>query len=333
MNRKLLSVAAIVCIAISVAAAPAHAINVVIDYTYDSSGFFGGGNPQGPAAGAQARATLEAAAAFYTNILEDSFSEISLPPLFHSSAFDGIATWEWRRTFRNPATGSLVLAPSGTIAADEYVVFAGARNLTSTGDSVTGGYGWSQTSSGGFSVAEFDQIDSINDAFGRQVKTRGETDGFAAWGGAVSFDSNPTAPWHYNRHLPPMGNVIDFYSVSLHELAHALGIGKSGEWDALRTGLTFSGTHAQASFGGPVPLADADHWADNVMSPILGTETPQLALMTATLATGTRRLLTELDAAGLRDIGWTVAAVPEPATGILSLAPFSAMWAVRRRER
>ena len=51
-------------------AVPTCAINIVIDYTYDTNNFFGSGNPQGAAAGAQARAALEAAASYYLQHLE-----------------------------------------------------------------------------------------------------------------------------------------------------------------------------------------------------------------------------------------------------------------------
>src|SRR3954464_6374687 len=80
----------------------ASAINVRIDYSYDSTNFFGSGNPQGASAGAQAKAALEAAANFYSTILTDSLSVIQTPPAFHSSTFDGQAAWHWTENFNNP---------------------------------------------------------------------------------------------------------------------------------------------------------------------------------------------------------------------------------------
>ena len=69
--------------------APTHAINVVIDYSYDTGNFFGSGNPQGAAGGAQARATLEFAADFFSDVLADTFSTIETPPTFYSQVFNG----------------------------------------------------------------------------------------------------------------------------------------------------------------------------------------------------------------------------------------------------
>ena len=66
-------------LALCLAAPPAAAINLQIDYTYDTTNFFGSGNPQGAAAGVQAKAALEAAASFYSTILTDSFSAIQTP--------------------------------------------------------------------------------------------------------------------------------------------------------------------------------------------------------------------------------------------------------------
>ena len=66
-------------------AVPAHAINIVIDYTYDTNNFFGNGNPQGAAAGMQARAALESAASYFSSILNDTFSAITIPAPYHST--------------------------------------------------------------------------------------------------------------------------------------------------------------------------------------------------------------------------------------------------------
>ncbi len=57
-----------------------------IDYTYDTNNFFGSGNPQGAAAGMQAKAALEAAAELLLqHILNDTFSAITIPPPYHST--------------------------------------------------------------------------------------------------------------------------------------------------------------------------------------------------------------------------------------------------------
>ena len=75
----------LLCVALCLAAQPAAAITIQIDYTYDTGNFFGSGNPAGATAGAQAKAALEAAASYYSTILTDSFSAIQTPPQFHST--------------------------------------------------------------------------------------------------------------------------------------------------------------------------------------------------------------------------------------------------------
>jgi hypothetical protein len=312
------------------AATPAFGITVKIDYTYDVGGFFGPGNPQGAAAGAQARSALEAAAALFTNMLDDSFSPIAVPATFHSSASDGMVAWQWTSTFNNPSTGNQVLlthsTPGHSIAADEYVIFAGARNLTGAAIGGPGGFSWNNGASGSFSVNEINQINSITSTFQNQVERRGQASGFTRWGGSVAFDTIPPAPWHFGNTTLPPANTNDFFSFAVHELAHALGFGSSSEWDQLTTGLAFYGPNAQAVYGSPVPLADAGHWASSALSTPLGGGPSQQVLMTPISTPGSRRVFTELDAAGMRDIGWTVVPVPEPGSALLLISGITAVW-------
>ncbi len=75
------------CAALCLVARPAAAITLQVDYTYDTTNFFGGGNPQGATAGMQAKAALESAATYFSNILIDSFSAIQTPaPLNNRTA-------------------------------------------------------------------------------------------------------------------------------------------------------------------------------------------------------------------------------------------------------
>ena len=316
-------------LAACLAAGPADAITIEVDYGYDTSQFFGVGNPQGPAAGAQARAALEAAAGYFTAILDDSFSPISVPAPFLSGVSDGIVTWQWTSAFNHPSTGNPVSLAGQTLAADEYVVFAGARNLSSTGLSSPGGYSWTTNFSGSFSFAEVAQINSITNAFQDQVERRGESSGFARWGGTVSFDTIPPTPWHFDHSVMPSAGSLDFYSVALHELAHSLGFGASNEWDQWVTGLAFHGPNAQASYGAAVPLADAGHWAGEIASVVFGGSASQAPLMSSVAPNGLRTLFTDLDGAGMTDIGWTI--VPEPASAVLLFIVFVARGAAAVR--
>src|SRR5205085_8096932 len=131
------------CAAIWYAAQPAAAINVTIDYTYDTANFFGSGNPQGATAGAQAKAALEAAASFYSGILTDSLSIIQTPqPLIGSQG--GVWTWQWTENFNNPTTNAATVVTNPTVPANQYVIYVGARSLSGSeaGLAGPGGFSW-----------------------------------------------------------------------------------------------------------------------------------------------------------------------------------------------
>jgi hypothetical protein len=324
---------------IPLATTSANAISISVDYTYDVSNFFGSGNPNGPLAGAEAKSALEAAATYYSNILTDTFSPIQTPPNFHSAQFDGVAFWNWTMNFANPATGTTVTLQNQSIAADEYRIYVGARSLSGStlGIGGPGGFGWSSNNNGGgFSAAEINQLNQITQSFANAVEDRGEASGFARWGGAVAFDSNVGAPWHYSHTTAPTAGTNDFYSVAIHELGHVLGLGTSAEWQALATGSSFAGPAAIAEYGSSPPLwplvgGVRSHWATGTMSKVFGTNTIQEAAMDPELTMGTRKRLTSLDAAALTDIGWTVATVPEPSSAIIAMFGASVILAARRR--
>ncbi|TWT36832.1 hypothetical protein KOR34_17770 [Posidoniimonas corsicana] len=300
-------------------AAQAGAVNVVIDYSYDSYNFFGAGNPDGPAAGEKARAALDEVARYYSEILLDTFSEIRTPNPLASSAFNGVATWAWDMTFTHPATGGSVTLSDQVIAADEYRIYAGGRSIAGTtlGIGGPGGYGWSQGGNGGFfTSAEVDQINAISDSFSQAVESRGEPAGqFAAWGGSVTFDSDSSADWHWDWTTDVGTFKDDFYSVVIHEVGHALGLGTASEWYALISGGSFLGSNAYAANGNSYPAAIGGHWGYGVDSTILGTSITQEASLDPDVTSGTRKYLTALDAAAMQDIGWEVATIAPPMGG------------------
>src|SRR5689334_10146275 len=231
MSRLRLRQSGIWFVLLFLVAQSAAAITISLDYSYDAANFFGAGNPQGATGGAQAKAALEAVASYYSTILTDSFSPIQTPSPFHSSQFDGQVTWQWTENFNNPATNAATVVTNATIAADQYVIYAGARSLggNTAGIGGPGGFGWSSNPTGGFTQGEINQINATTATFQNQVEKRGQPSGFSRWGGTITFDNDGSTSWFFNHQATPSGSVTDFYSIAVHELGHALGLGSSTE--------------------------------------------------------------------------------------------------------
>ena len=299
-------------------AVPASAINVNIDYTYDTGGFF--------PVGSQAYQSLEAAASFFSTILDDTFSPINVPAQYYSTALGstGVVTWSWDQVFQNPTTGAQVTLTNPPIAANQYKIYAGARGHAgiTAGVGGPGGFSWESDISGtnSFTPSDITNINNTTASFEDAVERRGESSGFARWGGAISFDTSGRT-WNFDHTTAPSGAVTDFYSVAIHELAHALGFGEKDAnvsnvtpWEFHISGSSFFGSNATLEYGGSVPLhaADLAHWASGTTSTIQGTATSQEAAMDPEITQGTRKRFTDLDAAAMKDIGWTVVPPPAP---------------------
>jgi hypothetical protein len=292
---------------LALAAPPARAISLVFDYTYDSGGFFTS-NPTAVTA-------LDSVAQFFSTNLIDSLSAVTT---------NGFNTWSV--DFFNPATGSGTVSHSDlSLAAGEVRIFVGGADLGSgtLGLGGPGGY------HGLFGTPSFVNAASTRGQAGVSTNTD-----FGPWGGSISFNS--TASWYFDSDPSTSesfsSSASDFYSVALHEVGHVLGIGTADSWDTLVSSGSFLGAASGSAFGGPVPLnPTSSHWASDTMSTIYGTGTSQEAAMDPELTTGTRKLFTTLDMAALDDIGWTLAAVPEPAATRLMLAALVVLLVASRR--
>lgn len=299
-----------ILVAAAVCASSASAVNVVIDYSYDTTNYFGAGNPSGSAAGQQARAALEAAVGYFSEILVDNLAVIQEPDDYISTAPGGSPvtySWNMQAQFSHPATGGVVSIQDPVFAADEYRIFVGARPLAGSTIGMGGPGGYSASWGGSYYFQwQLDEINAITDDFSAMIDNRNQEVGdFGSWGGALTFD--PNTSWQFDHTAAPTFGLNDFYSVALHEIGHVLGFGTADEWSALTSGGVFLGDEAYQANGGAYPTVTGGHWTSNLRSPVFGVGgTPEETVMDPELQTGSRALWTELDAAGLADIGWEV---------------------------
>jgi hypothetical protein len=263
---------------LALAPAAGAGISFQFDYTYDG-GFFTG-HPDRQAA-------LEEAAERLAVFTDD------LDPIT-----PGGSNW-WKAGFYRPDTGNMQWVDNPVIPADTLRVYAGGRDL---GGSV--GRGGPGSYSVGGSGAWCDTVETRGED---GVFDSPETD-FGPWGGSVTFTNASNIDWYFG--LDPgglTGSNSDFLSVAMHELGHVLGIGTAESWDAHVAGGVFTGPAAVAEYGGNVPVDGiASHWDYGTMSEVDGV--PQEAAMDPDLTQGTRKVFTDLDFAGLADVGWEVPA-------------------------
>ncbi len=288
---------------------PLRALDIQFDYSFDSNNFFVGHLDR--------QAVLEAAAQVFESRLTDALTGIA-PTVSNT----------WKANFPRPDTGVATSVAGPAIPAGVLRVYAGGRVIAGSTLGIGGPGGFSVKGSQSF-------VDAVR-ARGQAgaLPATGKTD-FGPWGGAITFDSD--AAWYFDPNpltLESFGTQNDFYSVAVHELAHLLGFGAASSWDMFVSGAGFTGSASRAAHGGAnVPLsAEDDHWADGTISTVA---TPlvlglQPAAMTPSLFQGTRKYFTELDFAGLDDLGWQVA-VPEP--GALALLAVGSVLALGRRRR
>ncbi len=289
------------------------------------------------------------------------------------------ATFNGSLRYSNPSTGVTETFNPMTLAANEVRVFVGARNLSDTMDASApinnvlgqGGPGSVGGSSGGSGFGSF--VDAVaqmeanaNALFGRggngpviatTVGTLGGVDysvEFTSTLGNLWFDSDTdndgeldtaselSSFWHFDANSATVPNTkIDFYSVALHEILHAIGIGTAESWDDLvspfvndMTSRDWMGANVIALAGSGDGLIDpaAGHIQTGTISTRLSDGASQEVVMDPNIAFGQRKELTALDVAFLQDIGWANAsAIPEPT--MASLLSLTMLLAATRRRR
>ena len=350
-QRRLVTGFWLLACALAALARPTAAIEVKIkfwhdrhtainDPQYDATRFF---DPT-TANGALARATIEAAAQFYSNLIDDTLAAI---PHYDPLTPGTQNTPVWRQVITNPTTGQnnyaissaanasedgltsiqgtahefTTSSPGISIPANEFWIYVGASNIGTSGLGGTGvGFFGSQ---------------SFNDLIDQRGKPAGE---YSTWGGYTIFDNATT--WQLDSTQSIVGaGKIDLYSVALHEIGHVLGLnGNSSEWNQFQVGAEWRGAQSLAAWLAEDPTAPENatgiptestidhHWDDHpvgqnfvptVRSYVLGTRLLQESAMDPTITVGTRKLITNVDAYALRDIGWNI---PNSAFDVSTLA-------------
>lgn len=235
------------------------------------------------------------------------------------------AAFDFRTEYTNPADGLPITVQNTTIPAGQINIYAGARtfggNILGQGGPAGTGlnatvFGVSGSGSVPLAVADAVANEQHSRNAGPVIANQGGLFDLGMHTGTIAFDDD--ASWHFDHTTAVAPFTSDFYSVALHELLHAIGIGGSDTWNSLVSGSNYLGTEGIAANGGSgtgLISSGGDHLALNVMSSRISDGLNQVAVLDPTLLQGTRRTLTELDLALLRDIGYKtieVSAVPEP---------------------
>ena len=260
-----------------------NGLTVDLDYSYDTNNFFG-------SSGSDQRQSLDEASSFLENRIDDNLGQLNP---------SGSNTWDWN--FTHPGTGSNTSVSNPTAQTDTVRLFVGGRALGGP-LGVGGPVGFSASGSSSW-------LNAISDR-----DTNAE---FQPYAGVASFDTS--ADWYFdtdasNTESGMLSGKNDFFSVAVHEMLHALGIGGSDAWSGIVSGNFYTGTEVSTLFGGDVPIDDGVHFEEGLSSEYWDGSNfvSQEVSIDPTLTTGTRKYTTEMDFALMQDIGIDVQPVPEP---------------------
>ncbi len=256
----------------------APAITFQFDYSLDSLGFF--------TANPAAETVLQEAAQIVGSQINDNLLGFSANPDLNEF---------WDSNIPNPSNVSTLFEVRNlTIPANTLVVYVGGCVLPNND--------LAESNPGSLDTFFSQDYSNLVHSRGLPGALASPPTDWAPWGGTISFNTNWNWSFSGTGGLPG-ANQPDFLTVCVHELDHLLGYGQAPSWFNqvnLSTHL-FDGPHAEADYGGPVPVDTTGiHWADGTVSG------GSSAVMDPSLPLGLRRQMTPLDWAGLADIGWNV---------------------------
>ncbi len=278
-------------------------LRIRIDYSLDTGGFF-----TDPAR----RNALQIAADSLVTRFADDLAAITPGGLN-----------EWEPSVFHPSVGSpgqlsgtlTALPRNMPVAANEIIIYAGARDLPGANRGVGGpaSFRFPSTQLTCQTQAECDGKLAAIEAFRNVVRGRGEPGALASPQtdvaphiGSVSFDTSPD--WYFGVDAAGIRpGQTDFITVASHEIAHVLGFGivrndAITSWSRLTSSGVFTGPNAIAAYAGSgaVP-AESSHWGRAVLD-----QAGQRTLMAPEIRVGERQLFTKLDFAAMADLGWDV---------------------------
>ena len=292
-----------------------------------------------------ARAAIEQAATDISTAITSSLSPIDERQWSRSNTtagqtLDSIYTWNFSFTLPgNP--NSVTIVPS--LAANEVRMFVRGENIAGStlGTGGAAGIGFESDYDARFSgsvdnvvlQSQFDDLVSQHSALAQAEFTRGAGPVIRTASDAIEINfpnapPNPNATstysvsygpaygtlalnndsnWHFDHTTSVGSGKNDLYSVALHEMLHALGVGSSETWNGWVQGTSWNGPEAIAEHGTGAGLVQVggSHIFPNVMSQSIVDGAAQEAAMDPTLTAGKRKYLTTLDLAFLRDLGYS----------------------------